>query len=1039
MSFSKAPLKRFNDHVGCAPPPGTYDVKREELKGAASFDKSERFRPVKHAAATTLLLPPSPSRAAFMSPVRRTMSVDALADGASTKKEKMSVNLKQQKLLEKEVRILVQQLGEQDKSILALEEDLKKAEAKLLAAVREKTALNANVATLERQRAELKKVNEFLKNKVSADASKKRINSLTMDLMEARNNLDAKNKELNVLRVSAEGQVKALETDLKSAKETVRSLKERNVELDKLHQVTSRQFEEAENENEKLQIVIRELREEIQVLQRYLDTANEQILDLRLKLEQTDCKETVKQLELEKEQQIAQLEAAKEELRQREKDALHYQQDLDLSKDILREMERTLEIQEAELKSSQKCVKDLEEQMMAVNKELQASHATVRQQEAELSRLREVLRRTENELDERVEHLEQRCLFAEEDRSKTQKEGLRRVEELKAELNSLKEAKKEEEMRLIQLQEEHAATSEELGKEKALVDSLTVLLMQEREESEQKMGQLKEEMEEVLGEVAVMEEEDLRRRDVIMQNQEEIMKLQTDNVELEKLLSDTREQMLSNTINEDALKEEHLAAMTELKEEHTDSLNKMEAAVSELQRLHSVSALSTKEGLIKRQQELEGELQSVTCKLEAMDKVIQEKEDEITGLSASLKEHLERLAREEQAKDENARKLLEVRTCLVQKEDEMKAMMESHAALISRLQLELEQLKEKEDALGIFEAQTGQTIALLQNEKESAYKLLQDATRENEEILKQVERERERGKEMEMELSVERCALEEVRTDRDFVKAEVAQLKTEIQQVNEDKTRILSQLKHSEDTQLDLENRLKAAEQDKNELEARLEEAETGEVFQSQVAGLEEAVQGLQRELEEHKQDGRALKEQAEVLTQEKVTLQWEMEEQRREFNRQISEAQEQSAAEVEHWRRLYEELLSKVGPFQEQLNAFAAEKNTLLNEKGANQEELNKLSDAYARLLGHQNQRQKIKHIVKIKEENLTLKQEVSKLRTLTSRQKSEMEQLKLKLPGAQRRFDPSKAFQHDKENMEAPTPLREGNGKSKRSLSNN
>lgn len=63
------------------------------------------------------------------------------------------------------------------------------------------------------------------------------------------------------------------------------------------------------------------------------------------------------------------------------------------------------------------------------------------------------------------------------------------------------------------------------------------------------------------------------------------------------------------------------------------------------------------------------------------------------------------------------------------------------------------------------------------------------------------------------------------------------------------------------------------------------------------------------------------------------------------------------------------------MGP-QEQLNAFAAERNSLLNENGANQEELNKLSDAYARLLGHQNQKQKIKHVMKLKDENITLKQ---------------------------------------------------------------
>lgn len=50
--------------------------------------------------------------------------------------------------------------------MLILEEELKKVEAKLLAAVRERTSLAANVTTLERQRAELRKVNEFLKSKV---------------------------------------------------------------------------------------------------------------------------------------------------------------------------------------------------------------------------------------------------------------------------------------------------------------------------------------------------------------------------------------------------------------------------------------------------------------------------------------------------------------------------------------------------------------------------------------------------------------------------------------------------------------------------------------------------------------------------------------------------------------------------------------------------------------------------------------------------------------------------------------------------------
>ncbi|NXB89981.1 HMMR protein, partial [Vidua chalybeata] len=92
---------------------------------------------------------------------------------------------------------------------------------------------------------------------------------------------------------------------------------------------------------------------------------------------------------------------------------------------------------------------------------------------------------------------------------------------------------------------------------------------------------------------------------------------------------------------------------------------------------------------------------------------------------------------------------------------------------------------------------------------------------------------------------------------------------------------------------------------------------------------------------------------------------------------------------EINTWRKLYEDLHNKVKPFQQQLDAFEAEKNVLLEEHGAAQEELNKLSDAYAKLLGHQNMKQKIKHVMKLKEDNAHLKQDVSKLRALLAKEK--------------------------------------------------
>ncbi|NWI18747.1 HMMR protein, partial [Crypturellus soui] len=106
---------------------------------------------------------------------------------------------------------------------------------------------------------------------------------------------------------------------------------------------------------------------------------------------------------------------------------------------------------------------------------------------------------------------------------------------------------------------------------------------------------------------------------------------------------------------------------------------------------------------------------------------------------------------------------------------------------------------------------------------------------------------------------------------------------------------------------------------------------------------------------------------------------------------------------EIKTWKTLYEDLHNKTKPFQQQLDAFEAEKNALLNENGAAQEELNKLSDAYAKLLGHQNQKQKIKHVMKLKDENTHLKQDVSKLRALLAKEKQTSRDLQEQLYAVQ------------------------------------
>ncbi|XP_041122725.1 hyaluronan mediated motility receptor-like [Polyodon spathula] len=174
------------------------------------------------------------------------------------------------------------------------------------------------------------------------------------------------------------------------------------------------------------------------------------------------------------------------------------------------------------------------------------------------------------------------------------------------------------------------------------------------------------------------------------------------------------------------------------------------------------------------------------------------------------------------------------------------------------------------------------------------------------------------------------------------------------------------------------------------------------------------------------------LRKTEQSYTVELTKLQDRIESERQEYQEQLKKIECQSKhvvdevellelkTEVKKWRTLYEELYSKVKPFQQQLDAYEAEKNALLNEHGAAQVELNNISDAYAKLLGHQNHKQKIKHVVKLKEQNYILKQEVAKLQGQLSKN------LKEHPVQPCSRFDPSKAFKHGgKENAQPESPL--------------
>ncbi|XP_073676778.1 hyaluronan mediated motility receptor [Garra rufa] len=901
MSFSRAPLKRFNEHVGCAPPPGTYEVKSGDVKGPASFHKAERFR-----AASKKVPPPSPSKEVAMSPVRRTMSVDGLADALSSKKDKNSFTLemKHQRLLEKEIRSLVQQRGEQDRRLLTLEEELKKLESKLLVAVREKTCLAANVASLERQLAELKKANEFLKTKVSADITKKRINSLSMELIEAKNKLDAKDKELSYLQISSEGKVKVLETDLETAKTTFRVLQERNKDLEDLHQETRVQNEQLENEMDKLHNIIQELREEIKALQSYLDSANEEIQDLRIKLQDkstmerrfSDTQENLSDVEKRLEKRTSELQDCQEVLKAKEEELRRSLQELQDSKKALEEKEREMEQHVQDLHASQASLKELEEQMQRGAQDLEESQSAVRQQEQELARVKEILRRTEEELDQRVALMGERCLVLEDERARTQEEGLRRVQELKADISSLEESRKTEKEAYEKLKVEHDELTKQLEEEKTHSGSLASMLERLRDETEAERRQLGEELEDALDELSELEKKERC-------SEEAIQHLTQKNQTMEQELKNTCAELEKKCAEVQALEEAHVMAIKKLEEDHNSCLAKLGDMTTDFE--------STRRSLGEQKMHAEAQVHQLQEEMNHLKQQLQQDQEKLISYQEM----------QEKRREEHARMLLEVQTKLAQREEELKQAAETRSEELRRLQAEVEQERGERER-----AQT------------------------------QLEREQKRRQ------SVEGRSAEASR------------------------------------------------------LLGRVEE-------------LEDEVSELNRQVQEERDTAHR---HAVEWQQERQQLCRQMEEERQDYHKQLTEAQMQSLcdAETEHWRNLYEELYAKVKPFQEQLDRFAAERNALLNEKGATQAELNKLADAYANLMGHQNQKQKIKHMVKLKEENLELKQEVSKLKSHVGKQKQELDRLKSsQMP---QKFDPSKAFKHElKENQQPTSALTPGNKK--------
>ncbi|RXM96439.1 Methionine adenosyltransferase 2 subunit beta [Acipenser ruthenus] len=576
---------------GCAPAPGSYDVKITDAgsKGPVSFEKSDRFRKKKVSDAdmeNEMLSPAS---------IRRTLSNGNLVTRSSQNGEKDTVifkELKRQKALEREVRLLIQQRGDQDKKIQASEEELRKVEAKLVVAVREKTGLAASIASLERQLGDLKRANDLLKT-----------------------------KELSYLQITFEGQLKILQADLDASKAELAAMQDRNKSLEELQQQTTSQNEELENEVDELQSLIQESREEYKVLQGHLDAANANFQNLHLEFisNEKEYETQVKLMSAEAEEKRREMSATQE---QSEKQLVEARNHLKLLTDKVEHLQKHLSTAEqdkeklvlAQTESEKKlsdCLTELSqlhEQMEKCKQDLSESEGRLGEKEKEVVTLKDHLKNKEEELSQQIRYLNDKYQQLEEEKGKLEEESKRREAGLTSELNSLKENINEKDKGYQKLQETHAELTEVINREKELLVKL-------QEETLDERLQLEGELEEALEELNQLEMKELQAVEMIRHLEEENKQRDQEILQLQAQLNGKNEELerMNKTLNTD---------VTKLKEEHSSSLRKIGEMATEFERM----LLDAQTKLAQKESELRKTEESYTVELTKLQDRIESRE-----------------------------------------------------------------------------------------------------------------------------------------------------------------------------------------------------------------------------------------------------------------------------------------------------------------------------------------------------------------------------------------------------------------------------
>ncbi|NXB70003.1 HMMR protein, partial [Donacobius atricapilla] len=473
------------------------------------------------------------------------------------------------------------------------------------------------------------------------------------------------------------------------------------------------------------------------------------------------------------------------------------------------------------------------------------------------------------------------------------------------------------------------------------------------------------------------------------------------------------------------LQEKLSATEREKVEEKSDTEKLMEyitelSSVAETAEKYKLEVAQMEETLSKKDQDIEILRHSLKAKEEESCKLMkelerfqllqQEKEKELSEAKGQF------LSMNAQMEEDLKKKMDLV-------EQEHQKLLQRHEEVVSQLQLEKESSASVQQKLQEFEDEVTSERHLLEEELNDTMKELNKLHAKEKKAEKLVKR-------LEQEIKSQGLELTQMEEELKGKNAELEQIKamhsSAVLKIQEEHSNTLQELGK---TLADFESYKKTSAEEicSFQLEnasLREEVANLKKVAQENLRLLQEAEDTKNKANEEctrmllEIQTKIALKEAETEKTKESclaqmTKLQEKLEEQTKDLKRELEAERSRKTIsedvtsslkkEIKTWRKLYEDLHNKVKPFQQQLDAFEAEKNVLLEEHGAAQEELNKLSDAYAKLLGHQNMKQKIKHVMKLKEDNAHLKQDVSKLRALLAKEKQTTRHLQEQLCAVQ------------------------------------